>query len=265
MQNNAQIAGELETAFKGLQLNEEVHLADILARWQEFAKELAAGPCVLTPTEFCLRIATSRHLLEVILEPVSAEAQTALKQACAAADSTFQAATLDLIHPLADEEGEPLWYLLRGPKAIAPEGEQELWDYYVGNTSPFSATQVEQLDALSHEICDDDQMGFLELLQYWKELVVTVEDGYDDVRQEFELDLWHSRGNLDQIVEALELPLQDQVKAVLAPWDKRFEAASREIELDEDSEMPEDAPILLSRVPLRFNLPEEELQDWMDA
>ncbi len=265
MQQSAQIDKELESAFRALQLNEEVGLKDILAGWEDFAEELSQGPCDLNPSEFCLKIATTRHLLEVVLEPVSAHARESLKQACAAADTKFQAATVDLIHPLADEEGEPLWYLLRGPKALSQEGEPQLWSYYFGTQTEFTPDQIKELDALSHEICDDDQMGFLELLQYWKELVVTIENGYDDVRQEYELDLWHSRGNLDQIVDALTGTLQEQVKACLQPWDERFQKSSREVELAEDSEMPDDAPKLLKRIPLRFDLSDEEIQDWMDA
>lgn len=247
----APIKAELEAAFKELLLSEEVKLEDILAKWVEWTENIG-GPCSLTPSAFALQLAISRHLLALVAQSVGDPARDALEDALLASDERFKEATVELERPLADEGGDRIWYLSRGPQDLTPEASPELWAYYFAKEDPFEGLELELLDATTREVCDDEDASFLELLQSWKELVANIEAGYDDELDEYEQDLWHTRGNLAQVVLAQE-GIAPRLEEILAPWDERFKNATVEVEVESSDEDEEEEGLpLLNRVPKRF-------------
>jgi hypothetical protein len=268
MQNALELNEELETAFQTILPNDQVDLEDVVAKWKAFTAQIQSGPCPLTPEDFCLQIAISRNLLELVLESVDESSQGLLLSAIEETDAAYRQATIELKFPLAQEEETPRWYLLRGPQAFAPEAHPELWDFYVGKSNGLDEDQLAELDEAARSVCEDEQATVTEILQHWKEFVVNVERGYDNLPDEYELGVWQGRGNLEQIRMDVSEPVGAALEAILAPWDVRFEKATRVVlldpEEDEDADS-EDEPAFLRRAPLKFRLGEEELQAWMDA
>jgi hypothetical protein len=247
----APISAELENAFKELLLSEEVKLADVLAKWVEWTSTMG-GPCSLSPSAFALQLAISRHLLALVAQSVGDPARDCLEEAMRESDERFKEATVELVRPLADEGDGPIWYLARGPIAVSPEASPELWTYYFASDDAFEGVELELLDATTREVCDDEAASFLELLQSWKELVANIEAGYDDELDEYEQDLWHTRGNLEQVLLAQE-GIAPRLEEILAPWDERFTKATVEVEVESDDEDDDGEGIpLLNRVPKRF-------------
>jgi hypothetical protein len=254
---------ELETQFQSLVPSEEVTFELILGKWDEFTAQAEAGPCHLTPEEYSLQIAISRHLIDLVSGAVSEETRKVVSDRIAKTDEAFKAATRSLAKPLAEEEATPPWYLLRGPKAVTAEACPELWDFYFGNPSGLTAEQLAELDAATKTVCEDDLATFSEILQYWKEFVVNVERGYDNLPDEYAMSLWQGRGNLEQIRLEISEELATALDTILDPWDLRFAKATRESEHEEiEGEEEEESPDILRRVPVRFRLRDEDLSEW---
>jgi hypothetical protein len=263
MENAAQLNIELETAFQEILPNDQVELEDVVAKWKAFTAQIQSGPCPLTPEDFCLQIAISRNLLELVSESVPEASKSLLLQSIKEFDDAYRAATVELKLPLAQEEETPRWYLMRGPKEFTTEAFPELWDFYLGRSAGFTPEQLELLDETARMVCEDELATVSEILQHWKEFVVNVERGYDNLPDEFELAVWQGRGNLEQIRMDVSEPVAAVLETILTPWDLRFEKATRNIPLEDDDE-EEDEPGFLHRKPLRFRLNDDDLAEWMD-
>lgn len=253
---------ELEKIFQELIPNDEIGFEDVVERWMGFVAKIAAEPCGLTPEAYSMEVSITRHLLEMVGDSASPTAKAALTETLAQADAVYRKSTDALKNRLADMGEKTPWYLLLGPKKVSSEGHPDLWSFYQGSHEGFSAEQLTELDALAGQVLEEEGISFLEILQYWRELVVNVEAGYDNNTEEYDFDLWQSRHVIEEVLLVAPDSVRDALLKVVSPWDDRFRVATRDIPEDSDRHTQENEAWFLKRIPREFRLESDELDEW---